>query len=239
MEKHINILIVEDEFINRIHIKKTLQSLGYPNVFEAGNASDALVILKEREIDFTILDINLENNERDGVWIAKHINKNYKMPFIYLTAYITPDILGKAIKTLPYAYLVKPFNQSDLMTSIELALHKFCKLAEGEEGTCIVIKEKNHYKKIDTQDILYVESDGNYINLHTKESTHRCRSTIKNIINNFSESNFVQTHRGFVVNINKISKFYTSHVLVNEIKIPVSRKYAHQLANYKIVKISD
>lgn len=233
MEKQINILIVEDEFINRIHVRKTLNNLGYPNVFEAGNASEAMDVLKEKEIDLTILDINLENNERDGVWIAEHINKNYNMPFIFLTAYVSPDILGKAVKTLPYSYLVKPFNQADLMASIELALHKFREVSKEEEDKCLIIKEKDHHKKVKTKDILFVESDGNYINLHTKEEIHRCRSTIKNFIGQLCESNFVQIHRGFVVNINMISKFYTSHVLVNEIKIPVSRNYAHQLVQFK------
>jgi DNA-binding NarL/FixJ family response regulator len=67
------------------------------------------------------LDINLESNT-DGIELAEFINSNYNIPFIYLTSYSDKDTLDRAKKTNPYGYIVKPFNDKTLFTTIEIAL---------------------------------------------------------------------------------------------------------------------
>ena len=117
------ILLVEDDFLNRRHSKKTLKENNY-NVLEAKNASEALDILKKESVDLAILDIHLGENEIDGITLGQQINDKFSVPFFYLTAYDNAEVIGKAISTLPYSYLTKPFKNADLIASVEIAIRQ-------------------------------------------------------------------------------------------------------------------
>ena len=117
------ILIVEDDFLNRRLTKKVLQENGY-QVLEAKNANEAMTILNKESVDVAILDINLGDDEMDGISLGNLIQNKQKVPFIYLTAYENAKIISEAIATSPYSYLTKPFKNSDLIASVELAIIK-------------------------------------------------------------------------------------------------------------------
>src|SRR5690606_4183357 len=103
------ILLVEDNFLNRRLSKKVLTENNY-RILEAKNAVEALEILKKESIDLAILDINLGENEKDGITLGGQIKEKFSVPFIYLTAYENPEIIKKAVSTTPYSYLTKPFK---------------------------------------------------------------------------------------------------------------------------------
>ncbi|MBL4587247.1 MAG: response regulator, partial [Flavobacteriales bacterium] len=85
MKANLNILLVEDEFMTRRHLKKKLTELEYNVVAEADNIDDAIGLLETEKIDLAILDINLGNENKDGIWLGEYIRINLKIPFIYLT----------------------------------------------------------------------------------------------------------------------------------------------------------
>ena len=120
------ILVVEDDFLNRRLTKKVLQENGY-QVLEAKNADEAMAILNKELVDLAILDINLGDGEIDGINLGKLIQNKQKVPFIYLTAYENAKIISEAVATSPYSYLTKPFKNSDLIASVELAIIKSTK----------------------------------------------------------------------------------------------------------------
>lgn len=74
--------------------------------------------------DLVFLDIKLKGEE-DGIHIAEHIKEKYNIPVIFLTSYVDQDTLDRAKVTEPYGYIVKPFNDSDLKTTVEMALFKY------------------------------------------------------------------------------------------------------------------
>ncbi len=232
MKENRTILIVEDQFINRHHIKTTLLSLGFESILEAGDSAEAINHLNSGGIDLAILDINLEEEDRDGIWIANQINKEFNIPFIFLTAYYTPEVRNRAIQAMPDAYLIKPFNSSELIASLELAFYKHDLKNSSVKNTLeeLTIKDENKYVQINLNEILFVESIGNYVNIRTRIKKHRYRSTIKNLLLQLPANQFLQTHRGFVVNNNEIKESNSSFVIVGETKIPISRKYAHQFS---------
>jgi CheY-like chemotaxis protein len=102
-------------------IKKALE-VGY-FVKEATSAEDAIDILISGRVHLALLDINL-GSSKDGIWLGEMIRVQYKIPFVYLTAYGENDIARKAIATQPDAYLTKPFKEVDLTAAIEIALQK-------------------------------------------------------------------------------------------------------------------
>ncbi len=116
-----SILIVEDEVFIANDISKHLQGLGYSIAGIAYNSDKALDMLKNRTYNLVILDINV-GGSRDGIDLAEIINEKYKQPFIYLTSYADEGTLVKAQKTKPYGYLVKPFEEVNLATTVKMAM---------------------------------------------------------------------------------------------------------------------
>jgi len=220
--KEKTILLVEDDFLNRRLSKKTLVENGYI-VLEAKNGKETIEILKRETVDVAILDINLGENEQNGITLGQQIKAQYSIPFIYLTAYENPEIINEAILTSPYSYLTKPFKNIDLITSIEIAAKQSA--LKTKQSPKILVKDQEYNVEISTEDINFIESEGNYILFHTDYKIYKSRSTIKNIMETLSESTFIQTHRAYVVNKTKIEKFNIKSLVIKNVTIPVSKSY--------------
>ncbi len=117
------ILVVEDESIVARDIQNTLIRLGYHVPATAATANAAFDKLEEFKPDLVFLDIKLKG-EMDGIQIAERIKTEYDIPVIYLTSYVDKATLDRAKITEPYAYLVKPYNEPDLQSAVEMALYK-------------------------------------------------------------------------------------------------------------------
>lgn len=120
----IKILVVEDESIVAKDIQNTLIRLGYDVPATASNAVSAFQKLDDIKPDLVFLDIKLKG-DIDGIQIAEKIKSNYDIPVIFLTSFVDKGTLDRAKVTEPYGYIVKPFNESDLQTTVEMALYKF------------------------------------------------------------------------------------------------------------------
>jgi len=121
---NIKILIVEDESIVALDIKRALQKLDYEVVGIAKNYTTAVKLFQEEEPSVIFMDINLKNSEKDGIDTAKDLQKIQNIPIIYLTAFSDEITLKRAIQTNPISYLVKPFKLEELKSTILLAQHK-------------------------------------------------------------------------------------------------------------------
>ena len=117
----IKILIVEDEPLIAKNISKYLNNNDFEVSGIAYDVEEAQFHLRRQPPDFVILDINLES-EKDGIDLAQLINKNFNIPFVYLTSYSDKETLERAKRTNPAGYIVKPFNEKTLYATIEIAL---------------------------------------------------------------------------------------------------------------------
>jgi PAS domain S-box-containing protein len=129
-----NILIVEDESIIAIDLKTRLKSLGYNVVDTVSTAQEALTAVHEKTPDLILLDIMLKDND-DGIDTAKQIRKEFHTPVIFISAYADKKTLERAKLAEPYGYILKPFEEKELHSTIEVALHKHSiekKLKENE-----------------------------------------------------------------------------------------------------------
>lgn len=227
--KEKTILLVEDDFLNRRLSKKTLIENGYI-VLEAKNAKETIEILKKEKVDVAILDINLGENEQNGITLGQHIKDEFFIPFIYLTAYENPEIIDEAVQTSPYSYLTKPFKNIDLITSVEIAVRQ--STIKQKRSPKIIVKDQEYNVELSTDDINYIESEGNYILLYTDSKVYKIRSTIKNLKNILSEKKFIQVHRAYMVNKTKIEKYNIKSLVIKNVIIPVSKSY---LNNFNVV----
>ena len=119
----VKILIVEDEKILAMGLKKKLAKLGYSVTGLASSGAEAIESVKEVQPDLILMDIVLKG-AMDGIEAAKFIVNLYDVPIIYLTAYADEEILARAEKTCPYGYILKPYKDSELNANIKMAIYK-------------------------------------------------------------------------------------------------------------------
>jgi PAS domain S-box-containing protein len=117
------ILIVEDEVITALDIRSRLQRAGYDVSAIASTAEEAMERVASGEPDLVLMDIRL-NGTMDGIEAAREIRIRAGTPVVYLTAYADQETLQRAKATEPYGYLLKPFEEREIHTTIEMALYK-------------------------------------------------------------------------------------------------------------------
>lgn len=117
------IMIVEDEKIIAIDLQRRLERFGYQVVGMAGEGSEAVRMALELEPDIVLMDIMLAG-EMDGVEAARTIREVKDIPFIFLTAYTDEKTIERAKEVQPYGYILKPFKERELYTTIDIALYK-------------------------------------------------------------------------------------------------------------------
>ncbi len=130
-----NILIVEDNAIIAHDLKVRLEQLGYAVPFIAAMGSEAINRVKEDSIDLVLMDILL-SGEMDGIEAATKIREKFEIPVIYLTAHTDKATLKRAKVTGAYGYLVKPVSDTEMLSTIEVAIYKSWmerELRESEE----------------------------------------------------------------------------------------------------------
>ncbi len=135
MKDKIKILLVEDESIVAIDLKKTLQNLNYEVIDIVRTGEKAILSAINGKPDIILMDIMLEG-EVTGIDAAREIRKKKDIPIIYITAYADESTLSQAKLTEPSGYILKPFDEKNLLSTIEMALYKDNldkKLKESEE----------------------------------------------------------------------------------------------------------
>jgi DNA-binding NarL/FixJ family response regulator len=134
----LKILLIEDEFIIAKDIKTQLSKNNFAQVDISKDFITALSLYSNNPYDLIISDINL-NSDKDGIDIIIEFSKIKKVPVVYLTAYSDKVIIQRAEKTMPFAYILKPYNNNQLRTTINLAIlnfkKKFLPIAENTENT--------------------------------------------------------------------------------------------------------
>src|SRR4051794_35444040 len=117
------IMIVEDEQITAEYLRDILTDFGYGVTAVVSNGADAIRRAEEHSPDLVLMDIRIKG-EMDGTETARQLRERFDIPVVYLTAHADADTLAKAKLAEPLGYIVKPFHESDLPASIEMALHK-------------------------------------------------------------------------------------------------------------------
>ncbi|MDT7831219.1 LytTR family transcriptional regulator DNA-binding domain-containing protein [Flavobacteriaceae bacterium S356] len=252
MKNSVSILIVEDEFLTSDFIKDVLEDIGYRISGIARSVDEACFILDKEDTDIALLDINI-HGEKDGIDLAKIINAKYKIPFVFLTAFMNDKTVNAALATNPSAYLVKPFSKVDVYTSIEVALRNYTENREAniEHNTVIskdvnktfigeqflFVKQREVYTKVLIEDLLYFHSEMKYIDMHTENMRYTVRYTLSDIIQQLQPHPFIQVHRSYVVNFNRIKKVGSNYVLIEDHKLPLGPSYKKNvLTSIKFLK---
>ena len=115
------LVIVEDELLIRMQLKSMLNKLGYDVIGEFSNSDDFINQLPDLTPELFLFDINIKGS-KDGIDLAQIVYDKYKIPFVYITSYADATTIKAAKQTHPSGYIVKPFDERDLLTTVEIAL---------------------------------------------------------------------------------------------------------------------
>jgi len=117
------ILVTEDEGIVAADIEDRLTTLGYTVTAVCSNGKDAIAKVDETMPDLVMMDIMIKG-DMDGIQTATEIRSRHDIPVIFLTAYSDDSTFNRAKITEPFGYILKPFEERELKTNIEIALYK-------------------------------------------------------------------------------------------------------------------
>ena len=248
----INILIVEDEALIAMDLAAGLERDGYRVAGIADTAEEAKEIFMREEIDIVLMDIHI-HGDVDGVEAAGELMKVRAVPLIYLSAFTDAATVERVKGTQPAAFLSKPYSLPNVRIAIELALSNFAVAKEregaarvvnmGEKGgsaekemilqlnDSIFVKNNVQFVKIALLDILYLEADNNYVNLHTAERKFALRISLASLLEKIRYPKLVRIHRSYAVNIERMSSFSDGEVCVGKVQLPLGRNCRDEFLN--------
>ena len=242
MEEPIKILIVEDNVIIADDMQSMLEEIGYEIVDNVIVYEQAVEVLKNQQVDLVLIDIILAS-DKTGIDLGKHIRKHYDIPFIFVTSNSDRATVENAKTVQPNGYLVKPFEQQDLYTSIEIALSNYVQgkkgqLAGGEEEEVgegftsnsvlkdsIFVKKNHLYYRIYFDDIRFIKADNVYLEVNTKDKKFLVRSPLKTYLEKLPRNKFYRAHKSYIVNVDHIDAINSKDILINETLIPISKDF--------------
>jgi CheY-like chemotaxis protein len=131
-KKRSTILIVEDDKNVAAVLEARLESFGYNVCAVAETGAQAFRQNRSHEPDLILMDILLKG-DMNGIETAEQITSEYDVPIIYLSCLNTDDVMDRAARTNPYGYIIKPYNNSELRLTIEIALVKHAAAKEREK----------------------------------------------------------------------------------------------------------
>jgi two-component system LytT family response regulator len=245
---NINVLIIEDTPEQSDALSKVLLANKYNIVGIARNYTDALTLFYKNTVDIIVIDVFLDGKP-EGITFAETINiiPNASKPFVFLTSSQDRQIFERAKLTKPFSFLMKPFNELEILYALEMAVEKFYEQTNvffSEDQDTVIsndflfIKKKNALKKVAINDILYIEVEDRYCNIITEKEKFVILISLTKISALLDANKFIRTHRNIMVNSNKIEEIILADnliILKGNHKVNLSNTYKDFIKNLNIL----
>jgi two-component system LytT family response regulator len=245
---NINVLIIEDTPEQSDALSKVLLANKCNIVGVAKSYTEALKLFYEQPIDIIVIDVFLDGKP-DGITFAETINiiPNASKPFVFLTSSQDRKIFERAKLTKPFSFLMKPFNELEILYALEMAVEKFYEqtnvfLSEDQDTVVsndyLFIKKKNALKKVSLEDIIYIEVEDRYCNIITENEKFVILISLTKISALLDANKFIRTHRNIMVNSNKIEEIILTDNLVilkGNHRVNLSNTYKDFIKNINIL----
>ena len=174
----VNILIIEDELLVAQDIASRIKKLGYEIAAIKGDYEGAMNYLQIHSPNLILCDIMIDGSG-DGIDVAEYVRNTKKIPLIFLTALSNKTTLERAKKSLPYGYIVKPFNTRDLLSAIEIALYKHSIEIEALQLSIEKINGISHEPLTEREYEMLMDITKGYNNAKISEDRFISVSTVK------------------------------------------------------------
>ena len=245
----LKLLIVDDEPLARERIREMLRADPQIEIIgDCSNGDDAIEVVKTSRPDLLLLDIQMPGT--DGFGVLEALDPSEIPCIIFITAY--DQYAVKAFEVYALDYLLKPFDRERFSKAIERAKQHVFKernksltdrvLAalneiknKPEYLERLVIRTKGHIFFIKTEEIDWLEAEGNYVRLHSGKESYLLRDAISSLETQLDPKKFLRIHRSAIVNINRIQElqpwFHGEYrvILQDGVQLTLSRSYRDKL----------
>jgi len=247
MKNNITTILIDDVPLARKLLKEYLQD--FPDikiVAECKNGRQAIKAINENKPDLIFLDIRMPG--MDGFEVLEYLDH---MPhIIFTTAY--GDYALKAFEVNAVDYLLKPYDRKRFARAVHKVINRSTKSSDEIDRVVQVLqqlKESDGYPKrifirigrkiisVQVNDIIWIEADGNYTQLHTNEGNHLCNLSLNALENRLDPSLFLRVHRSYIIANNSIEHITGDGeggfiaTLKNKSRVKISRTYAVKIRN--------
>lgn len=218
-------VITDDEPMARKGLQGYIEKLGFLEL--VATCQDAVQlgnVLKEQPVDLIFLDIEMPY--LSGVDFLSGIHHPPKV--IIVSAYEQYALKGYELDVADY--LLKPVSFERFLKAVNKVYDQFEKENTDQvQSGSIFVKTSQKYEKVNFDDILFVEGMENYISIQTADNKLVAHSKLSAFIQKLPQRNFVQIHKSFVVNIDKVTSLEGNQLGIGSYKLPVSRNYSAQI----------
>jgi DNA-binding LytR/AlgR family response regulator len=217
-------LIVDDNKMARMAMKQLVtQVKSLDLVAECSDAMEAYNYLNSKNIDLLLLDIEMPG--MTGLELTKKLGN--KSPLIIFTTAKT-DYAVEAFELNVVDYIVKPVQPARFLQAIEKAKEVYESTRQegkGQETDFVFVKDNGILKKINVDDILYLEAMGDYVKVYTAQRFHVLHATLKSIEEKLPQNKFIRVHRSYIVSLNKIEFIQDGAISIGKASVPIADTY--------------
>jgi DNA-binding LytR/AlgR family response regulator len=225
----LNCVIIDDEPMARKLLQEYIEETDFLRL--AGSAENPLKIaglIQEQKVDLVFLDINMP--KMTGLEFLRSI-KNLPM-VIMTTAYGQYALEGFELDVIDY--LVKPFSLDRFLKACNKAL-EFKLLKSGKESSeksgdeYFFVKSNGKIERVEFDDIIYVEALSNYVTLHTTNGKLITYLTIKGLMENLLSGKFIQVHKSFIINADKVKTIDGNTIILPNANITIGQSFRDEV----------
>jgi two-component system, LytTR family, response regulator len=226
----IRCIIVDDEPMARDVVRRYIQKIPTLKLMgEFGNAIDATIFLQEQSVDMIFLDIKMP--QLSGTEFVRSLRNVPKI--IFTTAHkefahegFELDVTDYLLKPIRFDRFLRAVNKAFPQKTQEIETHGIITNEESKPATSFIyLRVDRKMIKVLLDDIMYIESDKDYVKVFTEKGFIITRQTIASVEAMLSESQFIRTHRSYIVSLNKIKSFTAETVEIGNKELPIGKLY--------------
>lgn len=221
----IKCIITDDEPMARKGLRGYIEKIDFLSL--VGECKDGIqlnTMLKTQQTDLIFLDIEMP--DMSGLELLSNLTNSPKI--IIVSAYEQYALKGYEFDVVDY--LLKPVSFDRFLKSVN-RVHDLLQKEQKEANDYIFVKSDKQLKKIQFKDILFIESMENYVVIQTATSKEIVYTTLKQIYESLPQNIFHQTHRSYIINIEKVTAIDGNQLAISSYKIPVARNFRDDIFN--------
>ncbi|MCF1750880.1 LytR/AlgR family response regulator transcription factor [Mariniradius sediminis] len=226
----IKCIIIDDEPLARDVVRRYIQMIpALKLIGEFGNAIDATMFLQDHSVDLILLDIKMP--QLTGIEFVRSLR--IVPQIIFTTAH--KDFAHEGFELDVIDYLLKPIRFDRFLKAVNKALRQKHQALEihgittpeisNPANSSIYLRAERKMKKVLLDDIIYIESDRDYVKVFTEKGLIITRQTIASVEAMLSESQFVRIHRSYIISLCKLKSFTTETVVIGSAELPIGKLY--------------
>lgn len=242
---NIKILVVEDDPLYALDLKILMDELEYELVGVVDNSEEVFEVVEKNNPDIILMDISIKGS-LNGIEVAERLQAEREIAIIFITSFDDRAYYEKVKKTTHYGYLIKPFSKITLESTIELAIMALSDDSNGDDAEendqeewnedlvlrdCVFIKRNNRLEKVLINQIIFIQSEGNYCVITTEKKKYALKMSLIKVKQMLDTYPFARVNKRHIVNMNLISMidFSTNQVNIDDASFTIGRTYKEGL----------